>query len=295
MGLVVAFLWPQELQSWGLGWPEAPLTPSRVRGEGSSLSGGTSILEGRGVTDLALRGRNSTYPTGEGPRLLALGLPRPPAKPAPPSSGRRRRGQDGPNASELGGSPGKAWDCTERGDPEPRRQRAGDGGALRVRGGCFWVGRWGRRGSGELPQQGKEGPPPQLAAGRGRPVRDLGRPGLPPSPHPASCRMRPRCLDSPPPWLHACISCPLLSPPALAACSYRALGTVLPSVGEGLLSSSRGQGARCHLRPGPGPPPQQLAALGSGRQRLVPGAFRGCPCPRPRLPVDSGWAGAPGL
>lgn len=77
MGLVVAFLWPQELQSWGLGWPEAPLTPSRVRGEGSSLSSGTSILEGRGVTDLALRGRNSTYPTGGGPRLLAPGLPRP--------------------------------------------------------------------------------------------------------------------------------------------------------------------------------------------------------------------------
>lgn len=182
MGLVVAFLWPQELQSWGLGWPEAPLTPSRVRGEGSSLSSGTSILEGGGVTDLALRGRNSTYPTGGGPCLLAPGLPRPPAEPAPPSSGRRRRGQDGPNASELGGSPGKAWDCTERGDPEPRRQRAGDGGRFEcgeaVSG---WVGGGGEGPASSLSKERRD-PLPSLQQAGGDRSETWDAPGCPPAP-----------------------------------------------------------------------------------------------------------------
>lgn len=181
-------------------------------------------------------------------------------------------------------------------DPEPRPQQAGDGGTLRLARGRFCVGRWGWRGSSERLQQGKEGPPPQLAADRGRQVRDLGSPQAAPQPPP--CQLRD-------PGLGAWTPRPAGSVPAPPAPSCP-LQLWLPAVTGpwGLSCPLWGRGSPV-LFPRPGCPLQSQTrsqppspAAGCSRKQEAkagPRSLPGLPCPRPRLPVDSGWAGAPGL
>lgn len=138
------------------------------------------------------------------------------------------------------------------------------------------------------PREGRAlGPPFQPTAGS---AETRQRPGKPPGcrsgPPPSQLQGLGSGASDPSPLSLSWLRLPLLPPSALAASSYRALGTVLPPAGP-RARPSRGGGLSCPL---PGTrvpavstdlcpsPPAQLPGL-----PWEMGSFRGCPCLSPRL------------